>query len=94
MVAVAGVVLVSGRGLRNRTVAFYVDNSNCRDALVDGLSDAKAIDFLIRISSGRIQHLGIWACFEIAPHGLTHPTPRRDTPPFLTLLGRTAPLVS
>ena len=44
-----------------------MDNSNCRDALVRGYTDTKAIDSLVRIFWAQINRLGISAWFELIP---------------------------
>ena len=49
MLAIVGILLSLGEKLRNKTVVFYIDNSNCRDALVRGYADTKAIDPLVQI---------------------------------------------
>ena len=43
-----GILLSLGGELRNKTVVFYIDNSNCRDALVRGYTDSKVIDSLVQ----------------------------------------------
>ena len=67
MLAIVGARLFLGEKLRNKTAVFYIDNSNCRDALVRGNTDTKAIDSLVRIFWAQINRLGISAWFEMIP---------------------------
>ena len=49
MLAIVGIPIALGGKLRNKTAVFYIANSNCRDAIVSGYTDTKAIDSLCRI---------------------------------------------
>ena len=67
MLAIVGIRLSLGGKLRNKTVVFYIDNSNCRDALFRGYTDAKVIDSLVQIFWAQINRLGIFLRFELIP---------------------------
>ena len=67
MLAIVGIRLSLGGKLRNKTVVFYIDNSNCRDALFRGYTDTKVIDSLVQIFWAQINRLGISAWFELIP---------------------------
>ena len=57
------------RRLRYKNVAIYVDNSNNKDAPVNGISKTKVIDRPIKIFRARVQDLGIFAWFGWVPTG-------------------------
>ena len=81
MIAIAATVLVLGERLRGKNVTFYIDSSNCRDALVRGKTDTKVIDNLVKLFWAHIQRLGINAWFEVIPSGLNPAdAPTRDSP--------------
>ena len=67
MLAIVGILLSLGEKLRNKTVVFYIDNSNCRDALFRGYDDTRAVDSLVRIFRAQINRIGIFARFELIP---------------------------
>ena len=82
MLAVVGILLFLGAGLRNKTVVFYIDNSNCRDALARGYTNTKVIDSLVQIFLAQVNRLGIFAWFELTP---SDPNPS-DAPTRFVLL--------
>ena len=67
MLAAVGILLSLCEELRNKTVGFYIDNSNCRDALVRGYTDTTAIDSLVHFFWAEINRVGISAWFELIP---------------------------
>ena len=67
MLAIVGILLSLGGKLRNKTVVFYIDNSNCRDAHVSGYTETNVIDSLVQIFQAQINRRGIYAWFELIP---------------------------
>ena len=65
MRAIVGIPLSLGGELRNKTVVFYTDNANCRDALVRGYTATKVADSLVQICWAQINRIGIFAWFEL-----------------------------
>ena len=79
MIAIVATVLVLGEKLRGKNVTFYIDNSNCRDALVRGQTDTKVIDNLVKLFWAHVQRLEIYCWFEVIPSGLNPAdAPTRD----------------
>ena len=56
-----------GEFLRGRNVAFYIDDSVCRDALVRGYNETKIIDRMVKLFWAQVEKLGISVWFELIP---------------------------
>ena len=56
-----------GRFPQRGNIAFYVDNSNSRDALVRGYTETKVINRMVKPFWHQVGELGISAWFEITP---------------------------
>ena len=69
MLAILATIFLEGGFLRWKNVTFYIDNSNCRDALVRGYTETKIIDRTVKLFWPQVGKLGISVWSELVPSG-------------------------
>ena len=79
MLAIVGILLPLGGELRNKTVVFYLDNFNCRDALVRWYTATKLVDSLVRIFRHMYKDYAFTRCSDLYHQIPTHLEHRRDS---------------
>ena len=86
MLATLAVIFAEADFLRGN-VAFYIDNSNCRDSLVRGFTETKIINRMVQLFWAQIRRLNISAWFELVASDFNPPDAPTRAPPSHSTLG-------
>ena len=67
MLAILATIFLEWGFLRREIAAFYIDNSNCRDALSRGYTETKIVDRRVKFFWSQVKKLGISVWSELIP---------------------------